>query len=155
MEIRRANKQDISRLLDLLSQILEIHAKIRPDLFVPGTTKYTKEQLEIKIDNDDEPIFVAVIDNLVVGYAFCQIIAPTANMRQQKIFHLDDLCVDEKYRHQHIGQLLFDFVLREAKKRNCYEITLNSWPGNSAAVEFYKKMNMTTKSVVLEYILED
>ena len=37
MEIRRAKKEDIARLLDLLSQVLEIHAKLRPDLFMSGT----------------------------------------------------------------------------------------------------------------------
>ena len=46
MEIRRAKKEDIARLSDLLSQVLEIHAKLRPDLFMSGTTKYNQEQLE-------------------------------------------------------------------------------------------------------------
>lgn len=34
MGIRRANENDISRLTELLRQVLEIHAGIRPDIFV-------------------------------------------------------------------------------------------------------------------------
>ena len=40
IEIRRAEEKDIKKVMDLLSQVLEIHAKIRPDVFVSGTTKY-------------------------------------------------------------------------------------------------------------------
>ena len=41
MKIRKAEEKDIPRLLALLGQVLQIHAEIRPDIFIPGTTKYT------------------------------------------------------------------------------------------------------------------
>ena len=43
MRIRRAEEKDIPRLHELLGQVLQIHADIRPDIFIPGTTKYTDE----------------------------------------------------------------------------------------------------------------
>ena len=67
MIIRKAEKKDIPDLMRLLSQVLEIHAAIRPDIFVAGTTKYTKEELEaVLIDNghnkhsynDHNPVFI-------------------------------------------------------------------------------------------------
>lgn len=36
MNIRRANEKDIPRLIELLEQVLQIHADIRPDIFIPG-----------------------------------------------------------------------------------------------------------------------
>ena len=39
MEIRRAEERDIPRLIELLEQVLQIHADIRPEIFIPGTTK--------------------------------------------------------------------------------------------------------------------
>ena len=45
MNIRRAQEKDIPRLIELLEQVLLIHADIRPDIFIPGTTKYTNEEL--------------------------------------------------------------------------------------------------------------
>ena len=48
MNIRRAHEKDIPRLIELLEQVLQIHADIRPDIFIPGTTKYTNEEQKTK-----------------------------------------------------------------------------------------------------------
>ena len=60
MNIRRAQEKDIPRLIELLEQVLQIHADIRPDIFIPGTTKYTNEELAEMIKDDKTFIFVAV-----------------------------------------------------------------------------------------------
>ena len=74
MNIRRAHEKDIPRLIELLEQVLQIHADIRPDIFIPGTTKYTNEELAEMIKDDTKPIYVAADDDdICMGYAFCQI----------------------------------------------------------------------------------
>ena len=45
MTIRKAQEKDISRSIELLGQVLQIHAEIRPDIFIPDTTKYTEQEL--------------------------------------------------------------------------------------------------------------
>ena len=71
MNIRRANEKDIPRLIELLGQVLQIHADIRPDIFIAGTTKYTNEELLEMIKDDTNPIYVAADENDVcMGYAF-------------------------------------------------------------------------------------
>ena len=45
MIIRKAEEKDIPRILELLGQVLQIHADIRPDIFIPNTTKYTADEL--------------------------------------------------------------------------------------------------------------
>ena len=154
MEIRKANVNDIPRLLVLLSEVLEVHAKLRPDLFVSDTTKYSTEDLELMLKDENKVIYVALINDYVTGYAMCEIRMPASNMYPNKIFHLDDLCVDEKYRHQGIGKALYQKVVELAKQYNCYEITLNVWPGNEAAIKFYEKMGMKTRSIIMEDILD-
>lgn len=59
MIIRKAQIGDIDGILKLLSQVLEVHAKIRPDLFVSGTVKYSRRELEEIITNTNTPVFVA------------------------------------------------------------------------------------------------
>lgn len=39
MIIRKAKEKDIPRIIELLGQVLQIHADIRPDIFIPDTTK--------------------------------------------------------------------------------------------------------------------
>ena len=155
MKIRVAEARDIDRILCLLSQVLEIHARIRPDIFIPGTTKYTREELLEKLSRRNETIFVATDDNDVVqGYAFCVLrdLAGSRNLCPHKILFVDDLCVDEKARGQKIGQALFLHVKEEARLLGCYEVTLNVWEGNDAR-SFYDKMGMKPKETQMEIIL--
>ena len=156
MNIRRAGEKDIPRLIELLQQVLDIHAKIRPDIFISGTTKYTDDELLQMILDDTNPIYVAVDEkNLCMGYAFCQLKEQpfSNNMVPFTSLFIDDLCVDQSLRGQHIGESLFEFVKAEAKRLGCYEVTLNVWAGNTSAEHFYEKMGMKTKERQMEYIL--
>ena len=56
MNIRAAQRKDIPQIKELLSQVLQIHAEIRPDIFVPGTTKYTDAELEEILNDEAKPI---------------------------------------------------------------------------------------------------
>lgn len=156
MMIRKAKEKDIPRILELLEQVLQIHADIRPDIFIPGTTKYTIDELRELLKNEEKPIYVAVDEaDVCVGYAFCQLQEQPVsnNMVPFKSFYIDDLCVDQEVRGQHIGERLFEYVKNEAKQRGCYEVTLNVWTGNTSAEKFYEKMGMRTKERQMEYIL--
>lgn len=156
MNIRRAGEKDIPRLIELLQQVLDIHAKIRPDIFISGTTKYTNDELLQMILDDRNPIYVAVNEkDLCMGYAFCQLKEQpfSNNMVPFTSLFIDDLCVDQTLRGQHIGESLFEFVKAEAKRLGCYEVTLNVWAGNTSAEHFYEKMGMKTKERQMEYIL--
>lgn len=94
MIIRKAEETDIPIILELLKQVLQIHADIRPDIFIPGTTKYTADELMELLKNDEKPIYVAVDeDNVCVGYAFCQLQEQpfSNNMVPFKSLFIDDL----------------------------------------------------------------
>ena len=156
MKIRKAEEKDIPRLLALLGQVLQIHAEIRPDIFISGTTKYTAGQLAELLKQEDKPIYVAVDeDDVCRGYAFCQLKEQpfSTNMVPFKSLFIDDLCVDRQARGKHIGESLFEYVKQQAKELGCYEVTLNVWAGNTPAEHFYEKMGMKTKERQMEYIL--
>lgn len=156
MTIRKAEEKDIPRITELLEQVLQIHADIRPDIFIPGTTKYTVDELTELLKNEAKPIYVAVNEaDICVGYAFCQLQEQpfSNNMVPFKSLFIDDLCVDQQARGQHIGESLFEYVKSEAKFMGCYEVTLNVWTGNTSAERFYEKMGMKTKERQMEYIL--
>lgn len=156
MTIRKAQEKDIPRIIELLGQALQIHAEIRPDIFIPDTTKYTEQELAALLKDEKKPIYVAVNEeDVCMGYAFCQMKEQpfSNNMVQFQSLFIDDLCVDRFARGQHIGESLFDYVKQEAKKMGCYEVTLNVWAGNTSAEKFYEKMGMKTKERQLEYIL--
>ncbi len=158
MTIRKAEQKDIPRLLDLLSQVLEVHAQIRPDIFVSGATKYNEVELKKLLGQEDYFIYVCTDEiDFVIAYVFCELKHPRHLnfMTPIKTLFIDDLCVDETYRGQHIGSSLFEFVKGEAKRFDCYEIVLNVWEDNVAAKKFYEAMGFKPKSSHMEYILGD
>ena len=84
--------------------MLQIHAEIRPDVFVPGTTKYTVRELAELLKQEDRPIYVAVNEgDVCMGYAFCQMQEQpfSTNMVPFKSLFIDDLCVDQQARGHH------------------------------------------------------
>lgn len=154
MIIRRAKEEDIADIMRLLGQILNLHAKLRPDIFVPNMSKFREEDVIRKISDDDKPIFVAELDGRVVGYAFTEIKVYSEDFHQKiREMKVDDLCVDESMRGKRIGEEMFAFLKEEAKRLGCYEIWLNVWEGNEAAKNFYKKQGMKIKSYQMEWIL--
>ena len=99
MKIRKAEEKDIPRIMELLGQVLQIHAEIRPDVFILGTTKYTDSELKELLEQEDKPIFVAAgEDDVCMGYAFCQLKEQpfSTNMVPFKALFIDDLCVDKQ-----------------------------------------------------------
>ncbi len=155
MEIRRAKVIDIPKIGELLLQVHAVHSKERPDIFRVGSRKYTDEELSEIIKDDSRPIYVADENGEVLGYAFCVLeeIKNDRSLADRKNLYIDDLCVDEKRRGTHIGESLYKYVLSEAKRLECYHITLNVWSLNSGAVSFYQKMGLSPMKVTMEKLL--
>lgn len=158
MNIRRAKEGDIPRLCDLLYQVHAVHSKGRPDIFRAGNKKYTEEELCAILENDKTPVFVAENeDGYVLGYAFCiyEEHVGEVSLMDRKTLYIDDLCVDETCRGQHVGRTLYDFVLAESKRNGCAAVTLNVWCLNTGAMRFYEKCGMTPLKIVMEQRLDE
>ena len=114
--IRKARKEDIQRIIALLHQVNMVHHEIRPDLFKPHTTKYNEQELESMLHDDNKPIFV-FDDNMVLGYAFCQLseVMNHQLLEDIKTLYIDDICVDEEARGKHVGKALYEYVRDYAK----------------------------------------
>ena len=157
MNIRRAEEKDLQKVNDLLMQVLAIHADIRPDIFIPGTKKYTDEELLAIFADESRPVFVAEDENGdAAGYMMCAMQKPahSNNMCDIKTLYVDDLCVDEKYRGMHIASELLAHVKRYAKEAGCHNITLNVWEGNDSARGFYEKSGFGIQKTTMEMILK-
>ena len=152
--IRKATTQDIDSIMGLLVQVNEVHHGIRPDLFKGNTTKYTRQELELLLTDEDRPVFVYEAKG-VVAYAFCQIseVRNHGLLQDVKTLYIDDLCVDEEARGQHIGKEMYEYVRKYARAMHCHNITLNVWEGNVGAYHFYKSMGMRPQKTTMETLL--
>ena len=152
--IRKANKGDIKRIIELLHQVNMVHHVIHPDLFRPHTTKYNEQELEVMLNDESKPVFV-FDDGEVQGYAFCQVSEIRNNqlLEDIKTLYIDDICVDENARGKHVGKALYEYVRDYAKSIGCNNITLNVWEGNEPALRFYRNMGMQVQKTTMEIIL--
>ena len=152
MEIRRAENRDIPGMIELLYQVGDVHHDIRPDIFRSGALKYTPEALEELLKDECKPIFVADDGGFVAGYCFCQIRSydGTGVSTERKELYIDDLCVDENRRGQHIGSVLYDHTVAFAKEIGCQFLTLNVWCGNDGAMKFYENAGLTPRNIMME-----
>lgn len=156
MRIRRARKHDLDGINRLLLQVLTVHHNGRPDLFKGNTRKYTDAQLLKMIEDDEKPIFVAADEkDCVMGYAFCMFVQHMNDniLTDIRTLYIDDLCVDETIRGQHIGKALYEYVLAFAKESGCYNVTLNVWSLNDSAMRFYEKCGLKPQKIGMEKIL--
>ena len=153
--IRKANKEDVNALNELLYQVHKVHSDVRPDLFKAGEKKYNDEELLVILNDDTKPIFLYEEYNKVLGYAFCVIInhENDHSLVSYKSLYIDDLCVNSSIRGKGIGKQLYEYVLNFAKSLGCYNVTLNVWADNDSALKFYEKIGMHIQKIGMEKIL--
>ena len=157
MEIRFAEAQDVPGILSLLRQVGQVHHEGRPDIFRQGAQKYGASQVLAMLNKSTTPIFVAVENEQVLGYGFCQI----KTYKQDPVItdhtelYIDDLCVDENTRGKGIGKAIYEEIVRYAKMRKCSSVTLNVWSCNASAMRFYEKLGLKPQKVGMEMLLEE
>lgn len=156
MEIRFAETKDVPGILELLRQVGRVHHEGRPDLFRSNAQKYGASQVLNLLNSAATPIFVAVEEEKVLGYGFCIMKDYTQDsvLNPHKSLYIDDLCVDENCRGQHIGKAIYHEILRYAKMRGCYNVTLNVWCCNESAMGFYESLGLKPQKIGMETILE-
>ncbi len=154
--VRTAKNTDLDRIQALLYQVEMVHHLGRPDLFQKGGQKYTEKELKKILKDPATPVFVAVdASDTVLGYAFCMMIDNAGHniLTPIRSVYIDDLCVEEGLRGQHIGKTLYDHVLDFARAQGCYNVTLNVWACNKSAMTFYEKCGMQIQKIGMETIL--
>ena len=154
--VRRAVKEDIARILELLIQVDMVHHNGRPDLFKGPATKYGADELEEIIKNDGTPVFVCVNEEgTVMGHAFCmhKQITDDRVLTDVRTLYIDDICVDEAFRGHGVGRALYDHVIEYARSLDFYNVTLNVWSCNPGAVKFYETMGLKPQKIGMEKLL--
>ena len=153
MEIRFAKPKDVPGIIKLLQQVGRVHHEGRPDIFRVNAQKYGPSQVLDMLGK--MPIFVAVEENTVLGYGFCmfETFRDHSVMTDRTTLYIDDICVLEECRGKHIGTAIYNEIVRYAKYRGCYNVTLNVWCCNEGAMKFYESLGMKPQKVGMEAIL--
>lgn len=129
--IRRAEKKDCIRLLELIQELADYEK-------APAEVTVTLAHFE-ESGFGPNPVwwaFVAESDGKVQGFALYYIRYST--WKGQRMY-LEDILVTEKMRGQKIGNLLFERLIEEAKEKKLSGIVWQVLDWNEPAINFYKK----------------
>jgi len=133
MEIRKANKQDVKGIYDLVKE-LAVYEK------EPESVKTSLADYEVAFEDDLIGAHVAIVDQEIVGMALYYM---TFSTWRGKMLYLEDFCVTERYRSQGLGQQLFDAYIQEAKSRGCAMVKWEVIDWNEKAIRFYERNGAT------------
>lgn len=155
MQIRFAKPEDTAGILELLRQVGRVHHLGRPDIFRSTAQKYSASQVLAMMNDSSTPIFVAEEDGKVLGYGFCmhKVYEKDPVICDHTTLYIDDLCVHQDCRGRHIGRAIYEEILRYARMRKCYNVTLNVWSCNPGAMKFYESLGLKPQKVGMETVL--
>lgn len=133
--IRKATKNDMPQVLDLIQELATYEK-------APDEMINTVENLE----NDgfgENKIFDCIVaewDDKIVGFA---LYFTGYSTWKGRTLYLEDFIVNEAYRGQGIGKILFEEVMQEAKRRGAKRMDWQVLDWNKPAIRFYKKHGAT------------
>lgn len=131
MKIRTATKNDIPEMAELLHELFAIETDFSPDYEVQACG------LELLIEKENAEIFVACIDDQVVGMCTVQVLVSTA--RGKAVAAIEDVVVDVEHRGKGIGSSLLRNVEEWATRQDLGRLQLMADRDNAPALGFYRR----------------
>lgn len=127
--IRRAGIEDMEGILELVKELARYENA--EDQVKTTIQDYEKNFLSGVFD-----VTVAEANGVIIGMTLFFICWSTWRGR---MMYLDDFVVKENWRQKGVGQMLFDELFVEAKKRGCKLVKWQVLDWNEPALKFYEK----------------
>ncbi|MEK7626231.1 MAG: GNAT family N-acetyltransferase [Patescibacteria group bacterium] len=151
--IRKANIGDLKPIQNLSYKLFRNDEGRISNLVMdwsqgPEGEKYFTDRIENR-----GVCFVAEDDGEVVGYITGEV-KKDISWRSVHISELENIFIEEKYRHQSIGRRLFEELKNWSKENGAQKMTVSPSIPNTSAIEFYKSVGFEPYSLELEMEIE-
>lgn len=149
--IRKAKISDFQGIHNLIMQVHKLHVNERNDIY-KDVDPMDFEEFRTELSNSNNIYLIAELENEIVGICFSQIkeISNNKIMKNRKILHIENICVDENHQKKGIGKKLYKQIVQLAKEKNIDNIELMVWGFNENAINFYKNLGMNIKNLKFE-----
>lgn len=151
--IRFAQESDLERVNEIRRQVNNVHVNGRPDIFRSEFCKELQDYIYEIWNDDNKDIIVIEREGVICGFSCVQYVykteSPYSNAR--KYYNIVEFGVDESYRRQKVGTELFEFIKKDAKKKEFDRIELDMWEFNESALKFYESIGFLTYRRYMEY----
>ena len=151
IEIREARVEDCGQVLNLLTQLQNIHTEKRSDIFRSGQVAMNKEEFFFFFGKENEKTIVAETEGKIIGMIVLKIIKVNNPILQSRVVGLiDDFIVDPTYRKKGVGKELLDTARRIAIEKKVESLELNVWGFNESSIHFYMQNGLKVQRITLE-----
>lgn len=154
MIIRNLVLSDYPAVDMLMSELHELHAEKRPDIYDPAEHIYSEEQFAEMLGNENTFAIGAEIEGELAGICFFDIRGKNPKAKNGVVPNttafISDIVVGKKFRRKGIAKKLFEEAEKTAKEKGALRIDLMVWAFNEDAIEFYKSVGMSTQRFVFE-----
>ena len=149
--IRKAKLNDFQGVHKLIMQVHKLHVSKRNDIY-KDIDPMNFEEFKAELSNSNNIYLIAELENEIVGICFSQIkeILNNKIMKDRRLLHIEDICVDENYQKKGIGKKLYNQIVQLAKEKNIDNIELMVWGFNENAIKFYENLGINIKNLKFE-----
>ncbi len=137
--IRKATNKDLSKLMELIKDVVDYHYKIdkyyKPFSKYKGLDKYAEGQLKDK----NVKMLVAENNGEIIGRIVGIIIKAPPYITPKKIGNIDDAFIKENYRNKEIGKKLINELFKWFKEKKIKHIELSVDARNNIGIKAWKK----------------
>ena len=149
--ITKAKISDFQGIHNLIMQVHKLHVNERNDIY-KDVDPMDFEKFRTELSNSNNIYLIAELENEIVGICFSQIkeISNNKIMKNRKILHIENICVDENHQKKGIGKKLYKQIVQLSKEKNIDNIELMVWRFNENAIKFYKNLGMNIKNLKFE-----
>lgn len=143
--LRRAEARDRLPLEPLEKELFLVHKRAAPELFKDEPPYFTEEYYAVLTSDPDHLLLVAESDaGELAGFLTARVrrVKDHPNLRDEDLFHVDDLFVGEAFRGNGIGRALMEEAIGDAKRRGCGAVELGVYAFNKNAAAFYEALGM-------------
>lgn len=149
MNIRSLLPKDYPAVDALMQQVHQLHLQARPDLFLPLEHPIPPEQYAKTLQSDRAICLAAEQDGQIIGICFVSLRSKSL-MVEDTVAYLDDLCVDQHFRHLGIGKALLQHAQQLAREKGASRLDLMVWEFNQDAAQFYRALGFTPQRYIFE-----
>jgi diamine N-acetyltransferase len=137
-KIRTATLDDYDKVKPIHKEVHYLHVKGRPDKYKPTNNTLDKEYYEGIVNSEEGRVYIIDVDDEIIAFTFLRK-NDTPNrdtvVKRSYVF-MEDFGVNQNFREQGLGRLLFDKAIEFTKGVGAASLELGVWEFNETAIKF-------------------
>ena len=153
--LREAQEIDYDSINTLYTEELSFHIALEPDMFQMFDPVMTVDWYKKQLDNKAVVLFVAEVDESVVGVIQVMLHqSPNDPIFKKRTYvHIEDIVVGKQFQGKGVGRSLMEAAERWAKDKGASAIELWVWRANEDAIGFYNNLGYKTNRLSMKLTL--